>query len=57
MNNEKIAAKILPQIESQVSHIVCMYEKDELENKMIELAHEWFYKGVTWGINHKNETE
>lgn len=49
MNNEKIETEIIPQIESQASHIMRMYENDELEGKMIELAHEWFLKGLAAG--------
>ncbi|MBX9703379.1 MAG: hypothetical protein K2X39_04430 [Silvanigrellaceae bacterium] len=55
--NDEIETKIIQQIESQASHIMRMYENEELEDKMIELAREWFFKGVNWGIQHKNETK
>ena len=41
--------EVIGQIESQASHIMRMYENHELERKMIELAHEWFLKGLAAG--------
>lgn len=55
--NDEIEPKIIKQIESQASHIMRTYEDDDLEDKIIELAREWFFKGVTWGIDHKNESK
>ena len=41
-----IDEKLVDQIKSQASHIMRMYESNEIEDKMIELACEWFIKGT-----------
>lgn len=45
-------SKIIDQIESQAKHILRMYEDEELEDKIIELARQWFYKGLKKGLEH-----
>jgi len=53
--------QFISQIESQAQHIMRMYEDDELEDKIIELAREWFYKGLKRGLieaqKNKNKEE
>lgn len=43
--------EIMDQIESQVQHVLRMYERHELEAILIELCHGWFFKGFNTGFN------
>lgn len=48
--------KIIAQIESQVSHLLRMYNNEELKNKIIELAQEWFFNGLIIELPHNEKT-
>jgi hypothetical protein len=50
-------SRFIDQIESQAKHLMRMYEDDELEDKIIELAREWFYKGLKRGLIQAKENK
>ncbi len=49
--------KIIDQLQSQAAHILRFYEEEELEDKIIELGREWFYKGLKTGLEHQQKGE
>ncbi len=48
----RLEVQIIDKIEQQVQHCLRSYENDLLEDKLIELCREWFFKGFIAGINH-----
>jgi len=43
---KRLEIQIKDRIESQASHLMRTYENEELKYKIIELATEWFFKGI-----------
>lgn len=53
MNDNEI--KIIDSIRAQAEHIMRMYESHELKEMMINLAREWYCKGVHVGLQHARD--
>jgi hypothetical protein len=55
--SSELEIRIIDKIESQVKHCFRFYEDHELEDKLIDLCREWFFKGFTGGITHEREQQ
>lgn len=53
MKDEEIYIK--EKLQSQIEHIFRFYENNELEDKMYDLAYEWYVKGFYAGIKHNKK--
>jgi hypothetical protein len=48
----RLELQVIDKIEQQVQHCLRSYENDLLEDKLICLVKEWFFKGFFGGIEH-----
>jgi hypothetical protein len=48
----RLEVQVIDKIESQVKHCFQFYEDNQLEDKLIDLVREWFFKGFFGGIEH-----
>lgn len=49
---KRLEVQIIDKIEQQVQHCLRSYENDLLEDKLIDLVKEWFFKGFHGGMTH-----
>ncbi len=52
---KRLEIQIIDKIEQQVQHCLREYENDLLEDKLIDLAKEWFFKGFFSGRDYEQE--
>lgn len=52
---KRLEIQIIDKIEQQVQHCLRTHEGDLLEDKLIDLAKEWFFKGFTGGLTYERE--
>jgi len=55
--NSRLEVQIIDKIEHQVQHCLRSYENDLLEDKLIDLVKEWFFKGFKGGIGYQQDKE
>jgi hypothetical protein len=48
----RLEVQVIDKIEQQVQHCMRSYDNDLLEDKLIDLVREWFFKGFFGGIEH-----
>lgn len=48
----RLELQVIDKIEQQVQHCFRSYENDLLEDKLIDLVRDWFFKGFFGGIEH-----
>lgn len=53
--SRRLEVQIIDKIEQQVQHCLRSYENDLLEDKLIDLVKEWFFKGFKNGIIYEND--
>ena len=53
----RLEIQIIDKIEQQVQHCLREYENDLLEDKLIDLVKEWFFKGFSGGVGYQQGKE
>jgi hypothetical protein len=52
---KRLEVQIIDKIEQQVQHCLRSYENDLLEDKLIDLVREWFFKGFKDGMGYAQQ--
>jgi hypothetical protein len=52
---QRLEIQIIDKVEQQTQHCLREYEGDLLEDKLIDLVKEWFFKGFTGGLTYERE--